>query len=125
MLTDAQRQWLLEDAHQTLGLTEGRARILAAVLDRDEPFSLRGIGRLTGFSPENVRLALEKMVARGLIDLRTIGDPKRPKASFTVEIGRRLEGLLPSASGREAAPPEGGTIAFRVDEMGEWRLSGG
>lgn len=96
-LTPAERRWLAEEAQETLGLTAVRTKILAAVLDRDEPFSMRGIGRLTGQSAENVRLALDLMVARELIELQAIGHTHRPKASFTASPGRRLRILLGAA----------------------------
>ncbi len=89
-LTPAQRQWLQDEAQETLGLTLVRTRILSAVLDRTEPFSMRGIGRDTGQSAENVRLALDLMVARELVELQTLADPRRPKASYIAQPGRRL-----------------------------------
>ena len=93
-LTPAQRLWLTEEAQETLGLTAVRSRILTAILDRTEPFSMRGIGRETAQSAENVRLALDLMVARELIELQTLADPRRPKASFVAAPGRRLRMLF-------------------------------
>jgi hypothetical protein len=93
-LTASQRQWLADEAGETLGLTPVRSRILTAILDRTEPFSMRGIGRETTQSAENVRLALDLMVARELIELQTLGDPRRPKASFLALPGRRLRMLF-------------------------------
>ena len=104
-LTPAQHAWLAHDAHETLGLTTGRTRILAAVLDREELFSFRGIGRLTGHSGENVRLALEQMAARELINLRQVAHPRRPMASFTAELGRRLELIFLSLAPAHSQPP--------------------
>lgn len=101
-LTPSQRQWLAEEAQETLGLTLVRTRILGAVLDREEPFSMRGIGRDTGQSAENVRLALELMVARELLELQTLADPRRPKASFLARPGRRLLVLFATL---DQAPP--------------------
>jgi hypothetical protein len=94
MLTEPQRRWLQLEAKETLGLTTVRTRILTAVLDRLAPFSMRGIGRETGQSAENVRLALDLMVARELIELLTLADPHRPKASFQAQAGRRLQMIL-------------------------------
>jgi len=107
-LTESQRRWLEQEAKETFGLTTVRARILAAVLGRLEPFSMRGIGRETGQSAENVRLALELMVARELVELQTLADPHRPKASFKAHPGRRLQMILatlelPSVAGSEPA----------------------
>jgi len=93
-LGPAERSWLEVEAQETLGLTAARTRVLAAVLRRDGPFSMRGIGRETGQSAENVRLALELMVARELLELKTLADPHRPKASFLAEPGRRLRMVL-------------------------------
>jgi hypothetical protein len=66
------------------------------------------VGRETGQSAENVRLALELMVARELVELRTLAHPHRPKASFAAEPGRRLKLILSTV---EAVPPDQPPVA--------------
>lgn len=73
MLTDRERQWLMDEAQDTLGLTALRAKVLMAVLEL-EYYSIREIGRVTGIqAAEPVRLALEMLIARDLIEVRPTG----------------------------------------------------
>lgn len=105
MLTDRERQWLVEEAQDTLGLTALRAKVLVAVLDR-ERYSIREIGRLTGMSPEQVRRAIEMLFARDLIEVRVVADPH--EKAYLALAGRRLRVLLDAvmAALEKREPPQ-------------------
>lgn len=90
-LTAAERQWLLEEAQDTLGLTDLRVKILVAVLSR-ERYSIREVARDTEMSPEQVRVAIETLFARDLIEVRSLGT--RLLKGYKAVPGQRLRFLL-------------------------------
>lgn len=105
MLTDRERQWLVEEAQDTLGLTALRAKVLIAVLDCED-YSIREIGRSTGIQSEPVRLAIEMLIARDLIEVRPTG--VRRKGYQAVAGGRLrfiLDAVLAAQERRTPAAP--------------------
>jgi hypothetical protein len=104
-LTFDERRWLEDEAQETFGLTLPRTRILRAVLDQQEPFSIRSIAREVNQGPEAVRLALEMLVARELIDLQATGSLRGPKAACRVTPGRRLRMLFGALRGQLTLEP--------------------
>jgi hypothetical protein len=86
--------WLREEAQETFGLTPARAKILVAVLAR-ERFGMLEISRLVRIRPDNLRIALDFMTARELIEVRLISNPRTPKPSaFQATPGKRLLAIL-------------------------------
>lgn len=93
-LTDPQQRWLAREAEPTLGLTRIRARILLALLEQNDRFGINDIARQLELGVETVRLAIDPLIARDLIELRTHGDPRRTRKAYEVVAGGRLRLLL-------------------------------
>lgn len=90
MVTPEERRWLVEDAQETLGLTLLRTRVLLAVLER-ERYGIREVSRATGIGPEQIRVALEMLIARDLIEVRSLGGRFQ---GYQAVMGGRLRELL-------------------------------
>lgn len=90
VLTPEERQWFAEEAQETLGLTALRTKVLMAVLDR-ERYAIREVSRATGIGPEQIRVALEMLIARDLIEVRSLGGRFQ---GYQAVMGGRLRFLL-------------------------------
>lgn len=102
MLSSEERRWLEEEGQDTFGLPEARMKTLLAILER-EAFSLRDIAVATDQTRENVRLAIEAMVSRELIEYRAL-PPPRSHAPYRISIGRRLRFILDAVRARRPVP---------------------
>lgn len=100
MLLAEERHWLEQEGQETFGLPDARMRTLLAILAR-ETFSLRDIAIATQQTRENVRLAIEAMVARELLEYRALPSP-RSRAPYRIAVGRRLRFILDAARERPA-----------------------
>ena len=93
-LTTPEHHWLEREAEPTLGLTRIRGKILVALLEQPDRFGLNDIARQLKLGVETVRLAIDSLIARDLVELRTHGNPRRTRKAYESAAGGRLRRLL-------------------------------
>lgn len=104
MLTPSERSWLDNEARDTLGLSDLRAKILIAVLEKDR-YSIREVAKEIGSAAEQVRVGLEMLVARDLVESRLVGERFQPR-SYSAVIGGRLRSLLDAVLAHDSQNPD-------------------
>jgi hypothetical protein len=105
MLAPHESEWLREEAQETFGLTPTRARLLPAVLEREQ-FTLREIARATQQSPESVRGGLELFSAREILEVRLVGARRGPLSAYEAVPARRLTFIFDALRLMQGATPD-------------------
>ena len=102
-ITKGLRQWVRSHMGADPPITVGRAGVLLALLERDEPVSMSALGSARDLTPREMTVLSSGLVREGLVERSTDPQDRRVSLLSLTPAGRAIaaEQLLPA--GKQAA----------------------
>ena len=102
-ITKGLRQWVRSHMGVDPAITVGRAGVLLALLERDEPVSMSALGSARDLTPREMTVLASGLVRQGLVERSTDPHDRRISLLSLTPAGRAIaaEQLLPA--GKQAA----------------------
>ncbi|HYB27249.1 MAG TPA: MarR family winged helix-turn-helix transcriptional regulator [Solirubrobacteraceae bacterium] len=102
-ITKGLRQWVRAHMGADPAITVGRAGVLLALLERDQPVSMSALGSARDLTPREMTVLASGLVREGLVGRSTDPQDRRVSLLSLTPAGRAIaaEQLLPA--GRQAA----------------------
>jgi len=102
-ITKGLRQWVRSHIGADPAITVGRAGLLLALLERDEPVSMSALGSARDLAPREMTVLASGLVREGLVERSTDPQDRRVSLLSLTSAGRAIAAgqLLPA--GKQAA----------------------